>query len=314
MKPFDLCRCGGGAQTKPIRTCTVVEWTIVGTRRGGVESPRARVADTGAAAREREDVTRRAVEGAIGRAVNMDRRYRARREISMTTRERSDRHPRMMSLLPSLAHSRGVDPKSSPFDPDFHVFFGSRDENLAEHFRGKGDSVSWGIAESIKKYEEDTKKKVSRGADIASLYDQETERALSKEVENRIDEALLEIMYGTVARRSRLKYVTCAAVARLGHLDRLKYLHENGCPWDESACDAAVEGGHLECLKYLHENGCAWDEDTCTAAAEGGHLECLKYLCENDTHTPLCSRVTYHALLFSVRRKKRCMTYDMLKL
>ena len=111
----------------------------------------------------------------------------------MTTRERSDRHPRMMRLLPSLAHSRGVDPKSSPFDPDFHVFFGSRDENLAEHFRGKGDSVSWGIAESIKKYEEDTKKKVSRGADIASLYDQETECELAKEVENRINKALSEI-------------------------------------------------------------------------------------------------------------------------
>ena len=35
------------------------------------------------------------------------------------------------------------------------------------------------------------KKKVSCGTDIASLYDQETECELAREVENRIEEALL---------------------------------------------------------------------------------------------------------------------------
>ena len=55
--------------------------------------------------------------------------------------------------------------------------------------------MSWGIAESIERYEEDTKKKVSRGADIAKLYDQETERELAKDVENRI-EALLALSDG----------------------------------------------------------------------------------------------------------------------
>ena len=50
--------------------------------------------------------------------------------------------------------------------------------------------MSWGIAESIEKYDEDTKKKVLWGADIASLYDQETERELAKEVENIIEEVL----------------------------------------------------------------------------------------------------------------------------
>ena len=39
-------------------------------------------------------------------------------------------------------------------------------------------------------------------------------------------------------------------------------------------------GGHLEMLKYLHENGCCplGDEWTCSLAADGGHLEVLKYL------------------------------------
>jgi len=51
--------------------------------------------------------------------------------------------------------------------------------------------------------------------------------------------------------------------------------------WDENACDAAAYGGHLECLKYLHENGCPWDKRACASAAGGGHLECMKYLREN---------------------------------
>ena len=41
----------------------------------------------------------------------------------------------------------------------------------------------------------------------------------------------------------------------------------------------AAENGHLECLKYAHENGCPWDEETCEEAAKYGHLECLKYAC-----------------------------------
>ena len=79
----------------------------------------------------------------------------------------------------------------------------------------------------------------------------------------------------------------CAAAAEGGHLECLKYAHENGSPWNERTCVAAAECGRLECLKYLHENGCEWHEDACAAAADGdtapaeGHLECLKYAHEN---------------------------------
>jgi len=34
----------------------------------------------------------------------------------------------------------------------------------------------------------------------------------------------------------------------------LKYLHENGCPWDENCCEYVSKNGDLEILKYLHEN------------------------------------------------------------
>ena len=74
-------------------------------------------------------------------------------------------------------------------------------KDLIAHFKSKGDSVSWGIAESIEKYEEDTKKKVLWGTDIAALYDQETERELAKEVENRIEEALSALSALSVSAR-----------------------------------------------------------------------------------------------------------------
>ena len=73
----------------------------------------------------------------------------------------------------------------------------------------------------------------------------------------------------------------CVYAATNGHLECLKYLHENGCPWDERTFSTATLNGHLECLKYLHENGCPWDESACNLAAENGHLECLKYLHES---------------------------------
>ena len=163
-------------------------------------------------------------------------------------------------------------------------------KELIAHFKSKGDSVSWGIAASIENYEEDTKRPVLSGACIASLYDQETERELAEEVENRIervlsdDAALLKIrryLKTFHADEREWDVRTCAAAARGGNLECLKYLHEHGCAWDKSACSAAAGRGHLECLKYLHEHGCAWSEWVSLAAAEGGHLECLKYLHEH---------------------------------
>jgi len=66
-----------------------------------------------------------------------------------------------------------------------------------------------------------------------------------------------------------------------GHLEILKYLHENGCSWNVRSCEIASMKGHLECLKYLHENGCPWNERCCENASYNGHLEVLKYLHEN---------------------------------
>ena len=39
-----------------------------------------------------------------------------------------------------------------------------------------------------------------------------------------------------------------------------------------------IFNGHLNCLKYAHENGCSWDISICNSAAKNGHLNCLKYV------------------------------------
>ena len=82
---------------------------------------------------------------------------------------------------------------------------------------------------------------------------------------------------GLARERVPLGRVYVQIRCRGGHLEVLKYLHENGCPWGEYTCRSAAEGGHLEVLKYAHENGCPWDEGTCMFA----HPRCRPYLIEH---------------------------------
>jgi len=74
---------------------------------------------------------------------------------------------------------------------------------------------------------------------------------------------------------------TINAAAEQGNLEMLKYCVANQCPVDETLCGHAAFHGHLECLKYLHEEVEApWDSDTSEWAAENGHLHVLEYLVE----------------------------------
>ena len=66
--------------------------------------------------------------------------------------------------------------------------------------------------------------------------------------------------------------------AMRGHLEVLKWLRSEGCPWDEGACQGAASAGRLEVLKWLRSEGCPWNEGACLCAAAGGHLEVLKWL------------------------------------
>ena len=74
---------------------------------------------------------------------------------------------------------------------------------------------------------------------------------------------------------------TINAAAEQGNLEMVKYCVANECPIDEFACACAALEGHLEVLKYLHEEAKApWDWNTAYRAAINGHLHILEYLVE----------------------------------
>jgi len=74
---------------------------------------------------------------------------------------------------------------------------------------------------------------------------------------------------------------TFSEAAERGNLEMIKYCVANGCPVIELACARAARNGHLECLKYLHEDVKApWDWETASEAALNGRLHILEYLVE----------------------------------
>ena len=82
-----------------------------------------------------------------------------------------------------------------------------------------------------------------------------------------------------------------------GHLECLKYAHENGCPWDEYTCTAAADYGHLEILQYAHDNGCA-------GSAKYAHL-----LPRAQTHEPLVRHLIFCLTTGTSRQWYRYHTY-----
>lgn len=74
---------------------------------------------------------------------------------------------------------------------------------------------------------------------------------------------------------------TPVAAATNGHLNCLRYLHENNCPIDKRTSYYAVKNGHIDCLKYIFENNLEYDSFTTAWAASNGHLNCLQYAHSN---------------------------------
>ena len=89
----------------------------------------------------------------------------------------------------------------------------------------------------------------------------------------------LEMVKYCVANECPIDKYACACAASEGHLECLKYLHEEAkAPWGSGTAALAAQNGHLHILEYLVER--EYDEGACADAAEFGHLDCLKYLHE----------------------------------
>lgn len=83
-----------------------------------------------------------------------------------------------------------------------------------------------------------------------------------------------------------ISYIAC----EIGDVFLLRYSHEERYSWYFNTFQYTwykgitthnAKNGHLECLKYAHENGCPWSYETTKYAAENGHLDCLIYALEN---------------------------------
>lgn len=103
---------------------------------------------------------------------------------------------------------------------------------------------------------------------------------------------------------------TCAYAARNGHIDILKYAHDNGCPWSSETCSNAAAHGHFDILKYAHGKGCPWGAFTCSEAALGGHFGILRWAqehgCPWDYLTPGSAAYSGHLGILKWVRKKGC--------
>lgn len=64
-------------------------------------------------------------------------------------------------------------------------------------------------------------------------------------------------------------------------LDKMKWLKENGCPWDSTIFCKVASIGNLKNMKWLKENKCPWNSSTFFNAARNGNLDHMKWLKEN---------------------------------
>lgn len=80
----------------------------------------------------------------------------------------------------------------------------------------------------------------------------------------------------------------CCLAAKHGELECLRYLHEHGYVWGNTAIWAASHG-KISCLQYAHEHGCPWGDDLYLYTTymqysiddEYDILNCVKYAYEH---------------------------------
>jgi hypothetical protein len=72
-----------------------------------------------------------------------------------------------------------------------------------------------------------------------------------------------------------------AMAARNGQTAMCQHLRCTGCEWNVRACSKAARGGHLDTLRWLRENECPWDaRHVCIYAARYGHTNILNFVLE----------------------------------
>ncbi len=89
----------------------------------------------------------------------------------------------------------------------------------------------------------------------------------------------------------------------------MKYLKENGCPWDEETCYISAKKGYLHILKYLRQQGCPWDFRTCLWAAEESQADVLRWAIDNGCPEPDEEAIIAHNELHYSHYPNRALDY-----
>ena len=85
----------------------------------------------------------------------------------------------------------------------------------------------------------------------------------------------LDVLQWAIDRGCPLEMSACEVAACEGYIDVLKFLRTRDppCPWGPRVAAGAAANGNLECLKWLHENGCEWDERVLKLGSRHNHAE-----------------------------------------
>ena len=98
------------------------------------------------------------------------------------------------------------------------------------------------------------------------------------------EEGRLDVLKWLFEKGCPIDHTRCASrAAYTAHVHILQWMKDNGMTgeWHDYHMISAAIMGHLEVVKWLHVNGCPWDEDTCIRAAEHKHWDTLQYLVDN---------------------------------
>jgi len=103
---------------------------------------------------------------------------------------------------------------------------------------------------------------------------------------------------------------TFAYAAAGGNAEVVRWLHEHGCAFDESACSGAARFGHLEVLKWLRQRDCPWNMWCLNDAAWGGHDEVIVWArangCEWSLHAAMWAARKGHVSTLRLLRRMGC--------
>lgn len=101
----------------------------------------------------------------------------------------------------------------------------------------------------------------------------------------------------------------CSNAAYFGHIECLRYAHENGSRLDENI--SLYTSGNIDCMQYVYEHGAPWHEHTTFYSLLYGNLECLRYAHQHGAQFNEHWNFIGHLAAFTIEQLQ-CIRYGIL--